>query len=303
MALEHILWTKFAVSRSAQRARSVMSTMTGLAHSEYKQTLVSTSDVSLSEHTDFNHWFWGSIVRRANNVMLQHTFRWNAIMLNFQHRPITDGCTGKIAQVEYLHKSDMLGIVGRTVGGVVFGEAVGKTVGAMVDSTLDEGAGVVIGKRVMVESVGETVAGTLVRDEERARLKAVGIFVDAERDGVSKMGMVDVFERMTMGNDEEEEALLEHTGKTVDGERSTLDEIVDLKIRGIVGEIVANVDRVVETSDGERVVLETVATVVGEAEDEVMEISGVAGETVVLETIGGPVGELLNWSVQYLCTQ
>lgn len=124
VALAHTLWTKFSLSRSAQRARSVMSTITGLFHSEYRQTLESKSDVSLTEHTDFNHWFWESTLRRANKVMLQHTLTRNATVSNFQHNPITDGCTGKMAQDEYLHKSDILGTVGRTVGGGVVSEVV-----------------------------------------------------------------------------------------------------------------------------------------------------------------------------------
>lgn len=155
-----------------------MSTTTGLVHSEYRQTLGSKSDVSLSEHTGFNHWFWGSTVRRANNVTLQHTLRWNGIMSNFQHRPITEGCTGKTSQDEYLHRSDILGMVGWTVGGVEVSEVVGETVGEMVESALAEGLGM-----------------NLVRDEEGNRLASVEVCT-GRKDELSKTGEGDELERM-----------------------------------------------------------------------------------------------------------
>lgn len=148
----------------------------------------------------------------------------------------------------------MLGIVGWIVGGVGVSKAEGKTVGKTVERTLAERFGLIIGKRVKVETVGETVAGNFVGDEERVRLEAAGIFVEADEVGVSETGIVDVLERMTLEDDEEEEALLEDTGRTVDGERATLDRMVDFKVRGVVEERVANVAGVVGTSDGEMVV-------------------------------------------------
>lgn len=146
----------------------------------------------------------------------------------------------------------MLGIVGWIVGGVGVSKAEGKTVGETVERTLSERFGLIIGKRVKVETVGETVAGNLVGDEDRVRLEAAGIFVEAEEVGVSETGIVDVRERMTLEDDEE--ALLEDTGRTVDREKATLDRMVDFKVRGVVEERVANVDGVVGTSDGEMVV-------------------------------------------------
>lgn len=297
------------------------------------------SDVSFSEHTEFNHWFCGSTVRRANNVMLQHMFRLNAVASNFQQRPITEGCTGKTAQDEYLHKSDMLGIEGRTVGGDVESKIVAEAVGEMVEGALAESVGLIRGRRVLVE----TVAGTAVGDEESVRLEAVVSFVEV-KDDVSGIGKVNVLEKITSADDEKEEAMLEDKGGVIDEEKLTL----DVKVRGVVGEGVMNVDG---TRDGERVVLErteladdeveeakledSVGTVDGERstlddnddvkgsevvretvvnvdgiawmsdeervvlerevfDDETTEINGVVEGTVVLETTVGTVGEPLK---------
>lgn len=131
---------------------------------------------------------------------------------------MTDGCTGKTIQDEYLHKSDMLGIVGWIFGGVEGS----KDVGEMVESTLAERVGLIIGRRVVVETVEETVVGSLVRDEISMRLEIVAILVDAKGDCVSETGKVDVLDKMALGDEEEDEAMLENTGGTVDGERLTL---------------------------------------------------------------------------------
>lgn len=150
--------------------------------------------------------------------------------------------------------------------------------------------------------VGEMVAaGYWVRDEKSMRLEVVGIFIVGRGDGVGELEKSDVLENITLA---EEEPLLEDIGRTVDGERLTLDEIDDLAVRRVVGEKVADDGVVVGTSDGERLVLERVATVVvfvGEADDAV-DVSGIAGETALLETTGGSEGELVKLRVQYRTT-
>lgn len=226
-----------------------------------------------------------------------------------------------MAQDEYLHRSDILGTVGRTVDSDAVNAVVVGTVGEMVELVIAERVGLIPGRRVVEEMVA---AGYWVRDEKSIRLEVVGIFIVAKGDGVGELGKGDVLENITLAK---EEPLLEDTGRTVDGERLTLDEIDDSEIRGVVRERVANVDGVVVgtndavrvvlkrvatvdgvlvgTNDGERVVLERGATVVvfvGESDDEAVEGSGIAGETMVLETIGGTDGELLRMRVQYNTT-
>lgn len=171
-------------------------------------------------------------------------------MSNFQHRPITDGCTGKAAQAEYLHKSDMPGIVGWTVGGVVVCEAVGETVGEMVEGALAERVELIIGRRVKVETVRETV------DEEgEAVLEDTGGIVDGE--GLTLEETADVKARGVMG---ERVAIVGGVVRTRDGESAVIERVATVEV--VFGETGDEVTEICGV--GDTVVLETTDGTVGE---------------------------------------